>query len=47
MKIGPFPKKKKIIIEKISDRHERNFEICVVILGGICVSKIKNLADKL
>ena len=47
MKIGPFSKKKKIIIKKISDRHERNFEVCVVITGGMCVSKINNLADKL
>ena len=40
-------KEKKIIFQKISDRHERNFEVSVVIIGGICVSKINNLADKL
>ena len=34
----PFSKKeKKIIIQKVSDRHERNFEECVVITGGIYV----------
>ena len=38
---------KKIKIQKISDRHERNFEVCVVIIGGICVLNINNLADKL
>ena len=44
-----FKKEKKIIIQKVSDRHERNFEVqvCVVIIGGICVLKINNLADKL
>ena len=47
MKIGPFPKKKKIIIQKVSDRHEQNFEVCVFIIGGICVLKINNLADTL
>ena len=47
LKIGPFSKKKKFIIQKISDRNERNFQACVVIIGGICVLKIKNLADKL
>ena len=47
MKIGPFSKKKKIIFKKVSDRHKRNFEICVFITGGICVLKINNIADKL
>ena len=48
MKIGPFTKKeKKIIIQKVSDRHERSFEVCIFIIGGICVLKINNLADKL
>ena len=49
MKIGPFSKKKKMIIQKVSDRHERNFEVCVFIIGGIglCVLKINNRADKL
>ena len=47
MKIEPFSKKKKIIIQTISERHEQNFEVYVVIIGGICVSKINNLADKL
>ena len=48
MKIGPLKKKKeKIIIQKVSDRHERTFEVCVFIIGGICVLKINNLADKL
>ena len=36
-----FQKEKKIIIQTIS---EQNFEVYV---GGICVSKINNLADKL
>ena len=39
--------KKKIIIQKVTHTHERNFEVCVVIIGGICVLKINNLADKL
>ena len=43
----PFSKKKKMIIQKVSDRNERNFEACVFIIGGICVLKINNLADKL
>ena len=43
----PFFQKEKMIIKKISDRHEQNFEVCVVIIGRICVSKINNLADKL
>ena len=44
----PFSKKRKeYIIQKVSDRHERNFEVCVFIIGGICVLKINNLADKL
>ena len=43
----PFFKKEKIIIQKVLDRRERNFEVCVVIIGGICESKINNLADKL
>ena len=43
---SPFSKKKKIIIQKVSDRHERNFEVCVFIIGGICVLKINNLPDK-
>ena len=43
----PFLKKEKIIIQKVSDRHERNFEVCVFIIGGIFVSKMNNLADKL
>ena len=47
MKIGPFSKKKKDVIRKVSDRHERNFEVCVFIIGGIRVLKINNLADKL
>ena len=47
MKTGPFSKKKKIIIQKVSDRHERNFDVCVFIIGGICVLNINNLADKL
>ena len=47
MKIGPFSKKEKIIIQKVSDTHERSFEVCVFIIGGICVLKISNLADKL
>ena len=48
MKIGHFPKKeKKIIIQKVSGRHERNFEACVFIIGGICVLKFNNPADKL
>ena len=38
--------KKKIIIQKVSDRNEQNFEVCVFIRGGICVLKINNLADK-
>ena len=37
MKIDPFSKNKKIIIQKVSDRHERNFKVCVVIIGGIYV----------
>ena len=36
----PFLKKEKIIIQKVSDRHERNFEVCVFIIGEICVLKI-------
>ena len=47
MKIGPFSKKEKIIIQNVSDRNERNFKACVFIIGGICVLKINNLADKL
>ena len=47
MKIGSFSKKKKFIIQKVSDRNERNFEVCVVIIVGIYVPKINNLADKL
>ena len=43
----PFVKKEKIIIEKVSDRHVRNFEICVFIIGGICVLTVNNLGDKL
>ena len=43
----PFFKKEKIIIQKVSDRRDRNFEVCVFIIGGICVLKINNLADKL
>ena len=43
----PFFKKEKIIIQKVSDRHERNFEVRVFIIGGRCVLKINNLADKL
>ena len=31
---------KKIIIQEVSDRHERNFEVCVFIIGGMCVLKI-------
>ena len=42
-----FKKEKKIIIQKVSDKHERNFEVCVFIIGGMCVLKINNLADKL
>ena len=42
-----FKKEKKIIIEKVSERHERNFEVCVLIIGGMSVLKINNLADKL
>ena len=47
MKIGPFSKKKKFIIQNVSERNERNFQVCVVIIGGINVLKINNLADKL
>ena len=47
MKIDPFSKKKKFIIQKVSDKNERNFEVYVVIIGGICVLKISNLVDKL
>ena len=37
----PFKKKKeKIIIQKVSDRNERNFEVCVVITGGTYVLKL-------
>ena len=43
----PFFQKEKIIIQKVSDSHEWNFEVCVVFTGGIYVSKINNLADKL
>ena len=43
----PFSKKEKIIIQKVSDGHVRNFEVCVFITGGICVLKLNNLADKL
>ena len=43
----PFLKKEKIIIQKASDRNERNFEVCVFVIGGVCVLKINNLADKL
>ena len=43
----PFFKKEIIIIQKVSDRDERNFEVCAFIIGGICVLKINNLADKL
>ena len=46
-KYALFQKEEKIIIKKESDRHERNFEVCVFIIGGICVLKINNLADKL
>ena len=42
-----FKKEKKITIQKVSDRHERNFEVCVFIIGRMCVLKINNLADKL
>ena len=47
LKIGPFPKKKKIIIQKVSDRQEQNCEVCVFIIGRVCVLKINNLADEL
>ena len=47
MKVGPFSNKKKFIIQKVSDRNERNLEVCVVNIGGISVLKINNLADKL
>ena len=47
MNLGPFSEKEKIIIQKVLDRHERNFEVCVFIIGGICVLNINNLADKL
>ena len=47
MKIGPFSKKIKFIIQKVSDRNERNFEVCVFIIGGICLLKINNVAVKL
>ena len=47
MKIGPFSLNKKIIIQKVSDRYVRNFEVCVFVMGGISVLKINNLADKL
>ena len=43
----PFSKKENIVIHKVSDRHERNFEVFVFIIGGICVLKINTLADKL
>ena len=43
----PFFQKEKNHNKKISDRNERNFEVCVFIIGGICVLKINNLADKL
>ena len=42
-----FKKEKKTIIQKVSDRHERNFEVCVVIAGGMCVPKINILGAKL
>ena len=37
----PFFKRRKIIIPKVLDRNERNFEVglCVFIIGGICVLK--------
>ena len=35
-----FFKKEKIIIKKVSDWHERNFEVCVFIIEGICVLKL-------
>ena len=47
MKIGPFSKKKKFIIQKVSHRNERNFEVCVFITGGIRVLKINNVAVNL
>ena len=47
MKIGHFSKKKKFIIQKVSDRNERNFDECLVIIGGISVLKINKPADKL
>ena len=46
MKIGPFSKKKKIIIKKESDRNERNFEVYVVIIGGMYMPKINNLGEQ-
>ena len=42
-----FSKLKKNHNSKVSEIHERNFRVCVVIIGGICVPKINNLADKL
>ena len=47
MKIGPYFQKEKNIIRKVSERHERNFEVCVVITVEICVPKINNLDEKL
>ena len=42
-----FPKrKKKTIIQKVSERHERNVEICVVITAEMCVPKITILGKK-
>ena len=41
-----FPKRKNHN-SKVSDRNELNFEVYVFIIGGICVLKINNLADKL
>ena len=39
--------KEKIVIQKVSERHEWNFEVCVVITEGICVPKMDNVGEKL
>ena len=47
MNYGPCFQKQKIIIQKVSERHQLNFAACIVTAGGICVPKINILGGKL
>ena len=38
-------KNKKIITQTVTERHLRNFAECIIIIGGMCVTKMYNLGE--